>query len=310
MNRLQTKCYIASATLHGLLVLVLLVGPAFLAPKAPVNDLPLLTMIPAKLVDEAIFGGGAPGQPAATPAPAPTPVSTLPLAVKPAPLPAPAAPKPIQPVVKPTPKAAEPEAIELPKPPKPTTKEPDETAVDLEKRPKPSGKILPEVTLTPVVRKSGKASAEANKKAQARADAQERAEAMASYQKNVNKVIGGIRSGLSSSVTIEGIGEGGTGGVAYANYGQAIASLFDHAWYDPPTEIADNSLTTLVRVVISRDGTVLARIVRRSGNVVLDKSVERAMLRVRTVPLFPEGAKDNERIYQFKYNLEAKRKNG
>lgn len=310
MNRLQTKCYIASATLHGLLVLVLLVGPAFLAPKAPVNDLPLLTMIPAKLVDEAIFGGGAPGQPAATPAPAPTPVSTPPLAVKPAPLPAPAAPKPIQPVVKPTPKAAEPDEIEPPKPLKPTAKEPDETAVDLEKRPKPPGKKLPVVTLTAVVRKTGKASGQENRKVQGRAEAQARAEAVASYQRNVNQVIGGIRTGLSSSVTIEGIGEAGTGGVAYANYGQAIKSLFDQAWYDAPTQIADDSLTTVVRVVISRDGTVVARIVRRSGNGVLDKSVERAMLRVRTVPPFPEGAKDSERIYEIKYNLEAKRKIG
>ena len=133
---------------------------------------------------------------------------------------------------------------------------------------------------------------------------------MASYRKNVSQVIGGIRTGLSSSVTIEGIGEGGTGGPAYANYGQAIKSLFDQAWYDAPTEIADNSLTTEVRVVISRDGTVVARIVRRSGNIVLDKSVERAMLRVRTVPPFPEGAKDIERIYQIKYNLEAKRHTG
>jgi len=64
-------------------------------------------------------------------------------------------------------------------------------------------------------------------------------------------------------------------------------------------------------VVISRDGTVVsARIIQPSGNAVLDKSVERAMLRVPTVPPFPEGAKDNERIYQINYNLKAKRSIG
>jgi TonB family protein len=310
MNRLQTKCYVASAAAHGLLALVLLVGPAFLSPKAPVNDLPLLTMIPAYLVDEAVFGGGAPGQPAVspTPAPAPAPVATPPPTVAPAPLPEPPAPKPAPPVLKPTPKAAEPEEAEPPKPAKVKTTEPDETTFDSEKQPKPSAKKLPEVKLTPIIRKTnGKARAEEARKAQERADAQAHAEAVAGYQKSLSKVIGGIRTGLSSSVTIEAIGENGTGGEAYANYGQAIKTIFDQAWYDPPTEIPDD-ITTKVRIVISRDGTVVsARISRPSGNAVLDKSVERAMRRVKTVPAFPSGSKDNERIYDINYSLQAKR---
>ena len=46
MNRLAKKCFIASAALHGLLFVVLLVGPAFLSQKNAVNDMPVLDVIP------------------------------------------------------------------------------------------------------------------------------------------------------------------------------------------------------------------------------------------------------------------------
>src|SRR5262245_22806196 len=74
MNRLQKKCFIASASLHGLLVLILLVGPAFLASKSKLNDMPVLDVIPSRLVDEAFSGGGNPKAPPPPPAPSVPPV--------------------------------------------------------------------------------------------------------------------------------------------------------------------------------------------------------------------------------------------
>ena len=55
MSRLQKKCFLASASLHGLLFLVLLVGPAFLVSRDRIDDLPTLDIIPAKLIDEQFY---------------------------------------------------------------------------------------------------------------------------------------------------------------------------------------------------------------------------------------------------------------
>jgi protein TonB len=51
MSKLHKKCFLASAGMHVLLFLVLLVGPAFLMSRDKANDLPPLDFIPAELVD-------------------------------------------------------------------------------------------------------------------------------------------------------------------------------------------------------------------------------------------------------------------
>ena len=51
MNRLQQKCFVASAGFHLLLLVILLVGPAFLAPKSKPDNSPVLDVIPGKLID-------------------------------------------------------------------------------------------------------------------------------------------------------------------------------------------------------------------------------------------------------------------
>ena len=53
MNRLQKKCLFASLALHGLLLTIVIVGPAFLPRKPQPPNLPILTVIPSKLIDEA-----------------------------------------------------------------------------------------------------------------------------------------------------------------------------------------------------------------------------------------------------------------
>ena len=62
MSRLEKKCFIASAALHGLLGLVLLVGPGFLSPERQINDFeqaPILE-ISTQLTDGPSSGGGKP----------------------------------------------------------------------------------------------------------------------------------------------------------------------------------------------------------------------------------------------------------
>src|SRR5690348_9438623 len=62
MNRLQKKCFIGSAGIHLLLVVILLVGPAFLSSKEksyPIDN-QTLNFFPSKLIDAAYAGGGNP----------------------------------------------------------------------------------------------------------------------------------------------------------------------------------------------------------------------------------------------------------
>jgi TonB family protein len=95
MNRLQKKCVIATAGVHLLLLVILFVGPAFFYSKPKADDLQVLDVIPANLID-APFNSGV----------------------------ANATPPPPAPVTPPQPPPPVPEKIEQPKPVKETAKAP------------------------------------------------------------------------------------------------------------------------------------------------------------------------------------------
>lgn len=312
MNRSQKKCLIVSLATHGFLLLMLIVGPAFLRSKPPVNDLRLLDVIPSRLVDDLISSGG-------TPAPV-TPAAAV---AKPAPVATPAVqPAPVQP---------DPPKVEVKtaKPPRDETEEPDTTepVKDTVKKildpdaipidpPKVTKKPIVVNIKKPVVRKvGGKSHGEdekAREEADARADAKARADAIARRHAALTGVISDIRGRLTGSVKIEGIGDGAGGGMgggpAAANYAQAIRSLYDKAWYDPPEEVTDTSLNVEVKINIARTGRIVsARVTGSSGNSTLDRSVRRALDRVKSVPPFPAGATDLDRIYTILFNLKSKR---
>ncbi len=101
MNRLQKKCVLATAGVHLLLFVILLVGPAFFQPRHKTDDLQVLDVIPANLIDALLTSGVRDAQP-------PPPV------VQPAPQP----PAP-QPVVTPPPPTPSPEPMVKPEPVKP-----------------------------------------------------------------------------------------------------------------------------------------------------------------------------------------------
>ena len=92
MKKLQQKCFLASAGFHSLLIVILVIGPAFLASKSKLDSSPIIDVIPGKLLD-GVFSGG--GNPNGTPPP-----------------PAPVVPRP-QPAVQPAP---QPEPVKLPEP--------------------------------------------------------------------------------------------------------------------------------------------------------------------------------------------------
>ncbi len=98
MNRLQKKCFIASASIHGLLAVVLVVGPGFMSSTKPVENLPIIDFVPDVLVDQALMGGGNPNAKPPPPAPPAQPVQQTAPPPEPKPQPKQRDPEPVEPV--------------------------------------------------------------------------------------------------------------------------------------------------------------------------------------------------------------------
>jgi TonB family protein len=315
MKRVQYQCLAVSTVAHGLLVLIVLLGIGFSSSQKLDNDLPILEIIPARLVDEAVFGGGDPRPPGPvikTPERQASPaVVANPPVVKPQPAIETPPPKP-EPVAKTQPKSASEPTVEPPK-----VSEPPKKVTSDEPSPEPA-KTPPQKNRT-IDLSQRKTRSEVsgvnplNSVRTRREDAENaRRESSENWRKQLSGAVGSIRRNLSSSTTIEvsGGGVGGTGGEAYANYAQVIRSIYDHAWMDPE-EVADSGLTVRARIVIARDGRVLSsRVVQPSGVAAMDKSVRQALDRVTRVPAFPAGSKDYDRTFNINFNLESKRSLG
>ena len=293
MNRMQQKCFVAATGFHLLLVLILLVGPAFLSSKSKSDNSPILDVIPNNLIDAAFSGGGNPL--AKPPPPAP---------------PAPPAPQIVQPTPPPErPKVREPEPPQKPvEEVKPT--QPDPFAVEPAKDHK---RKLPEVTLKEVIRKpdTGK-NVKKPSATETSTDTEERR--FADARKRAANLIGqtarSLRKDMAPSTEIDtNYGPGG-GGEAYANYGQVVKSIYEHAWI-PPDDTASDDAVTKATVTIESDGTVLsARIVKPSRDSSVDRSVQQTLDHVTFIAPFPKGAKEKQRTYTINFNLKAKRLSG
>src|ERR1043165_5508924 len=281
MNRLQKKCFFVSAGFHLFLALLLMVGPAFLSSRSPLEDMPVIDFVPTKLVDAAVMGGG---NPKAQPPP-------------------PAPPAPAPPVVQPSPPP--PEKVRQPDPPKvaakPSKSDPDSLEMTKEHKPK-----LPQVPTKLVTHK--KDSPKASKQPST-ADTHERevADARQRVADQITKAARSLRDNVSAITTIDtNYGPGG-GSEAYANYAQFVKTIYTQAWV-PPEDSANDNAITKVTVTIRNDGKVLAaRIIRPSGETQVDGSVQRTLDRVSSIAPFPEGAKEKDRTYTINFNLKAKR---
>ena len=281
MNRLQKKCFVASAGFHLLLGVILFVGPAFVSSKSKMDDMPLLDFVPVKTVDALVPPGG--GNPAAGSPPAAQP-------------PSPPAPQP-KPQKAPD---AEPQREAL-KEPKPV-----ETEQTLEPNPDAKPKRKP-IELKPVTRTSN-----AREEAKARADAQakEQAKAFADAQRELaarlGRVADRIGNSLSGSTSVVMPGPGG-GGVPYANFLQAVKTKYANAWV-VPEGVTDDNATTTVSVTIARDGTVTShRITQPSEDSAVDASVQEVLIRVRYAAPLPDDAKEDRRSVTIRFNVKMKR---
>lgn len=288
MSRLQKKCFVGATTMHGLLLLALLVGPAFFKPKPP-EDLPILEFMPAMAVDEKFSGGGAP-----RPASNPEPVVQQPMVQPPQPQPQPTPPPP-EPVRREEVRRPEPEPVrETPK-------------TNLRDKDAPTEKK--DTTKKHVVQVSN----ERVKLSQNRTTTKPGSSASTT---NPNReLVSAIRntgtrvsSGLSSTTRVD-LPEGpGGGGVSYANYGQIVRKVYTDAWR-VPDDMSDDEASIKVSVTIARDGKVLSsRITQSSGSSAADRSIQNTLDRITHIGVaFPAGAKESERTFVLTFNLKAKK---
>jgi TonB family protein len=282
MDRLQKKCLVGSTCFHAFLALLVVVGSAFFVDKERTKVLPKVRVVPTRLIDAALAGGG--GNPKVAPSEDQQKGDT----VKPLP------PKPV--VQQPPPPKPEPK-IEQPAPPKP---EPVKPKQEVAKTPveKPKAAVAP-LDLKPVTR-NNKEKIQAQKDAQAREQSAKAAELTKKFG-NVEK---NLRSGFTKGTKIE---VWGPGGEAYAGYDALVKAIYDDAW-DVSDSLTDDDSSAKVEIVIARAGHVIsAKIIRRSSNSLLDKSVQRALDKVKFVAPFPEGSRDEQRTFTINFNLKAKR---
>jgi TonB family protein len=268
MNRLQRKCLFTSAALHGLLLLVLLLSSAFLDRKPEPFNLPLLPFIPAHLIDAELYGGG---DPAAQPVP--TPPQEQP---PPAPKPQPAEPPPVRPQPKPEPRVE----------PKPS-KTPEVKVT--EPRPAPP-REKPKITVQTKTK-----SVTPPERSKDSEEKRREEDALKELRSAANR----LKNQLTTRTDIK---VPGPGGEAFANYSQAVISIYQQAWMKPAG--IERGEVVKATVTIARSGRVLsARITRLSGNRVVDDSVERVLQRVKEVRPFPQEAKDETRTFELSFEL-------
>ncbi len=302
MSRLQKKCLIASGTLHGLLVLIVLTSSAFLLKKEEPVDQQVLTFIPDKLVDAALQRPAAqvPAQAQNTPPPSnqtppaeikppdPESIRQPPKADPPKPQPEPpkreiARPDPIKPKEPPKKEPIKTEPVKL------EPKKPDPIKIDLSKRQVRDNTGLIEQ----------KEAARRAQEAKARQDLENRR----------NQALASLNS-LASKLSTPTVGatslDLGTVGVSYASLDAWIRKVYMDSW-QKPAELQAGDFSVMVKVVIRRDGTVESGIVTGpSGISKLDKSVRDVLARVKTIGKeFPEGAREEKRTYTIEFNLKA-----
>ncbi len=259
MSRLLKKCFFLSVGLHVLLVAVLILGAAFLVTQ-PEKIPPVLSMIAPNELENLL-------NPPTPPQPKPNinqPSATRHEITPPRP--------PVKPVItppkpQPTPPKPRPKNPN-PKKPKNTFKKPSEIKVNIgspknhsnNTRPNPPRPVKPAIN-----------------------------------SKDVKSALKGLTN-LSAKIKVQ---VSGSNRAAFTSYAQHVVAVYRRAWQPLIPKSLARARIAEVSVTISRDGRVIrSRITRRTGDPALDKSVQRALDKVRSVgKSFPSGSRDAQRTF-------------
>jgi TonB family protein len=298
MSRLQKKCFVFSVGLHGLLVVILL-GSAAFRNRAEETDAPILSMIPANIIDAAGAGGGQPA-PASRPAPS---LSQAQPQIQPAPQartePQAAQPQPVPRVERRRPQATEEEtethalvSVETPAP------RPAKTHRQHEIHP----------TFTPTGRTSAHVRSDASETS-SQVSTRSEAGRLNEIENSLDHLASGVQTSGAGRTVVDVPGIGG-GGEVFAGYDDLVRSAYYHAWVAPENG-ADRTALPEARIVVARDGSIISAVlVSPSGEALLDKSVERALRAVAKLPPFPASAHDEQRTFRIQFSLDLKETSG
>ena len=308
MTRLQKKCMVCALGLHGLLAGIVFFSAAF-RNRPEESELQVLSMIPANLLDRAGAGGGTPAVSVAPPQPLPPQAlppepQVVPRVVTPMPK---VQPRELPPT--PTPKHIEPPA---PTPEPEPVETSHESAIAVEHKPaKPHHEI--HVSYEPasslLKNKKTKENTQAEQEAAAAAAAAAERKRLKHVADSLSQLASGVESSSADKTVVEVPGIGG-GGEVFAGYNDAVYNIYYHAW-STPDSVPDRLTAPEARIVVERDGSIRsAELVTRSGEAALDKSVERALKAVSSLPRFPAGAHDEQRVFRIRFNLDAKKASG
>lgn len=306
MTRLEKKCIVGAAGLHGLLVVIVVVASAFQGEPPKQQSFVPITWVTTKLTDSpSVMAGNPNAAPVAVKAPTPAPVAQ--------PTPEKAQPQPEKTKPDPAPEKTEAKPVKHQKhevepnldsltsskadarPTRPVHKlrSADDIKVDLGH----TTKVKPK---RPTHSDTGEADA--------RAAAEAQREAANEISHAMGNLAHAIKTGTAKPEVFDIPGQ--SGNAAFANYRDFVASAFTDAWACP--QEVDNELSSVdVKVVVAKNGTVIsATIIKKSSESALNKSVQRALERVRKLPPFPEGATEDQRSFNIRFNLKAKQSLG
>jgi len=292
MNRLEKKCFVTVAGAHGLLFVILMVGPAFFVASRKDDDFKPITVYSIENLTDGPTQGGTPQDVRAIPLP-PPPAPTV------QPKPAESTPKPPE-IIKPA--KAEPKDLEPVKPvvkikPEEHGDEPAPVKKKRETKLDPNDLILSK----PDKNKKQKEAKDAATAKEA-ADRKRREEEL----KEFGNAIKTLNNKLSGSTTVTmPVGVGG-GGAASINYRDLIASKYYNAW-NPSFSLDENTPDVTVSITIMRDGSVTGHITKRSGVAGMDKSVQSVLDAVTFIEAFPPSFKEQQMTIPVIFNLQTKR---
>lgn len=280
MNRLQKRCIIGTAGIHLLLLLVLIVGPAFFNSEPKTDNTQVLDVIPANLVDAAIDTGVQNAQP---PPPAPMAVPQPPQPVTPT-TPAPQISQPPAPVPSPETLTEKLEALFRSLPPTPT---PEVT----QPKPAPSHPENIKINLQKVTRTTAQNASHTDN---------------AQTRREIDNTLTSLSHNLSSSTKVD---VPGTSDAAMASYASVIKSVYERMLLTMlPDQVARDNENAKVRVVIASDGTVISsEIISPSGDPTWDTVVQRTLDQVTFVAPFPDGVTEKQRSYTINFNPQVER---
>ncbi len=259
------------------------------SPPSPTPELKAETPKPEEEKEEPILTAAKSEIQLPTPTPTETPTATPTPTPKPSPTPKPTPERTPKPTPKPTPKHTP-----TPKPkPKATPKK------------KLLAKATPKPTAKPKKKDDEKTVETKKKKELAKtALAKNETDDGDSSDKPVKKATT-AHAGKKGGSGEGGNGSGAGGASEFGWYGNMLHDRFYSEWVQPITSVPSGAkLSALVKIRIEKDGTVSDfKVVRPSGNVVVDESIEAVAKRVTQVDALPAGLGDGDH-YDVNINFE------